>query len=131
MKVGSGRANIPIEAIEASAYRVPTDASESDGTYAWDRTILVLVETTAGGRTGVGYSYADVATARVVRDALADAVRGRDALDVPGAWEAMVASVRNLGRSGIASMAISAVDAALWDLKAKLLELPLVKLLGA
>ena len=43
----------------------------------------------------------------------------------------MVAAIRNLGRPGVASMAISAVDAALWDLKARLLDLPLVTLLGA
>jgi L-alanine-DL-glutamate epimerase-like enolase superfamily enzyme len=42
----------------------------------------------------------------------------------------MVDSVRNVGRPGIASTAISAVDVALWDLKARLLELPLVRLLG-
>ena len=62
---------------------------------------------------------------------LAGVVQGRDAMDVPGAWSAMAAAIRNLGRPGIASMAISAVDAALWDLKARLLELPLVTLLGA
>jgi L-alanine-DL-glutamate epimerase-like enolase superfamily enzyme len=42
----------------------------------------------------------------------------------------MVARTRNLGRAGIVSMAISAVDVALWDLKARLLNLPLVTLLG-
>jgi L-alanine-DL-glutamate epimerase-like enolase superfamily enzyme len=50
---------------------------------------------------------------------------------VAGAWTAMVHATRNLGRPGIASMAISAVDAAVWDLKARLLELSLVALLGA
>lgn len=49
---------------------------------------------------------------------------------VAASWEAMVHRTRNLGRPGIASMAISAVDAALWDLKARLLHLPLVTLLG-
>ncbi len=51
-------------------------------------------------------------------------------MSVNGAWIAMVESIRNLGRPGIASMAISAVDNALWDLKARLLDLPLVTLLG-
>ena len=98
---------------------------------AWDSTTLVLVEATAGGKTGLGYTYADTATAALIRDLLADVVRGRDAMAVPGAWSAMVAAIRNLGRPGIASMAISAVDSALWDLKARLLDLPLVTLLGA
>ena len=65
------------------------------------------------------------------RDLLAEIVRGRDAMGIAGAWSAMIAAIRNLGRPGIASMAISAVDAALWDLKARLLGLPLVNLLGS
>lgn len=62
---------------------------------------------------------------------LAGVVRGRPALDVPGRHEAMVRAVRNVTRPGVAGYAISAVDVALWDLKAKLLGLPLHRLLGA
>jgi L-alanine-DL-glutamate epimerase-like enolase superfamily enzyme len=116
---------------KASAYKVPTDAPESDGTLEWDSTTLVLVEIEAGGKHGLGYSYADTATAVLIRDLLAGVIEGRDAMDVQGVWWAMTAAVRNLGRRGVASMAISAVDNALWDLKAKLLDVPLVKLLGA
>jgi L-alanine-DL-glutamate epimerase-like enolase superfamily enzyme len=119
-----------IQRLDVSAYKVPTDAPESDGTFAWKATTIVVVEAAAGGKTGLGYSYADAATATLVRDLLADVVLGRDAMAVPGAWSAMVAAIRNLGRPGIASMAISAVDAALWDLKARLLDLPLMTLLG-
>jgi L-alanine-DL-glutamate epimerase-like enolase superfamily enzyme len=115
----------------ASAYTVPTDAPESDGTLEWDSTTLVLVEIEAGGRHGIGYSYADDATATLVNSLLAKVIEGRDALDIPGAWAAMLTSIRNLGRGGIAAMAVSAVDNALWDLKAKLLDLSLFKLLGA
>jgi L-alanine-DL-glutamate epimerase-like enolase superfamily enzyme len=115
----------------ASAYKVPTDAPESDGTLEWNSTTLVLVEIEAGGQHGIGYSYADKATQVLIRDVLADAIEGRDAMDIPGVWWAMAAAVRNMGRRGVASMAISAVDNALWDLKAKLLDVPLVKLLGA
>ena len=74
----------PIERVEVSAYKVPTDAPESDGTIAWDHTTLVLVEATAGGQTGLGYSYADPATATLIRESLAEVVRGRDAMGVPG-----------------------------------------------
>jgi L-alanine-DL-glutamate epimerase-like enolase superfamily enzyme len=122
---------LPIERLDVSAYRIPTDAPESDGTLNWDATTLVLVKSYAGGRTGIGYTYADAATAQVVRDTLAPAVCGLDVMALPALWLNMVRAIRNLGRPGIASMAISAVDAALWDLKARLLEVPLVQLLGS
>src|SRR5579885_190052 len=114
-----------------SAYTVPTDAPASDGTLEWKSTTLVLVEVEAGAQCGLGYSYADVSTAVLIRDLLSKVIESRDAMDIEGAWSAMLARIRNLGRPGIASMAISAVDNALWDLKAKLLDLPLFKLLGA
>ncbi len=117
--------------LRVSAYRVPTDSPESDGTYKWDSTTLVVVELDAGDQQGIGYTYADTATAALIRDKLADVVPGRDAMAIPGARDAMIHSIRNLGRPGIASMAIAAVDAALWDVKAKLLGVPLVTLLGA
>lgn len=123
--------SVPIECIEVLAYTIPTDYPEADGTYAWQATTLVVVEATAGGKRGIGYSYADTATATLIRDLLAGVVTGRDAMGIPGAWEAMAHAIRNLGRPGITSMAISAVDVALWDLKARLLDLPLVTLLGA
>jgi L-alanine-DL-glutamate epimerase-like enolase superfamily enzyme len=120
-----------IERIDVAAYKIPTDFPEADGTYAWDSTTLVLVEAAAGGKHGLGYTYADTATACLIRDTLAAVVTGRNALDIPGCWEAMVRAIRNLGRPGIASMAISAIDVALWDLKGKLLDLSLISLLGA
>ena len=125
-----GESKLPIESIEVSAYTVPTDFPESDGTYTWDKTTLVLVEARAGGKCGLGYTYADVATAHLIQEMLANVVKGRDVMSVPACWMAMVESIRNLGRPGVASMAISAVDAALWDLKARLLDVPLVTHLG-
>ncbi len=119
-----------IRNIKASIYRIATDFPESDGTLEWDSTTLVLVEATAGNTTGLGYTYSDAATATVIQDVLAKVVEGCDAMDIPGCWVAMVRRIRNLGRPGISSTAISAVDFALWDLKARLLGLPLVKLLG-
>ena len=120
-----------ITRLEVSAYRIPTDAPESDGTLEWESTTLVIVEATAADARGVGYTYADSATAHLIADRLADVVCGRDAMAVPGSWVGMQNAIRNLGRPGLVSMAIAAVDAALWDLKARLLDLPLVTLLGA
>jgi len=119
-----------IAEISARAITIPTDAPESDGTYAWTATTMVLVAVSAGGQEGLGYTYASAAAAQVVADSLAPLLNGREAFDVPGAWEAMRWQVRNLGSRGVCACAISAVDAALWDLKAKLLGLPLCELLG-
>ena len=131
MGIRFGDNSVPIEGVGVSAYTIPTDAPESDGTHEWRTTTLVLVELTAGGVRGLGYTYADTATATLVRDLLAGVVIGRDAMDVSAAWAAMRRAIRNLGRPGIVSMAIAAVDAALWDTKARLLDVSLVKLLGA
>ena len=120
-----------IENVQVAAYSIPTDYPEADGTYAWKATILVVVEIAAGGQQGVGYTYANRATAEFIRETLVPLVQGRDSTHISGLWEMMIASARNMGRSGIASMGISAVDIALWDLKAHLLGLPLVSLLGA
>lgn len=119
-----------IHGVEVSAYSIPTDAPEADGTYRWDKTVLVLVTVSAQGSTGLGYTYADVSTAHFVQAHLASIVTGRDPLDIPQIWIAMQQAVRNLGRPGVAAMAISAVDTALWDLKARLLQQPLSELLG-
>lgn len=129
MKIGSE--GVPVERLAASAYKIPTDAPESDGTFAWDATILVVVEASAGGKAGIGFGYADASTATFINEVLRPIVDGRDAMGVPGVYERMGEGVRNLGRAGVAWMAISAVDAALWDLKGRLLDLPLVTLLGA
>jgi L-alanine-DL-glutamate epimerase-like enolase superfamily enzyme len=122
---------VPIESIAASTFEIPTDAPEADGTLAWTKTTLVVVEARAGGLSGLGYTYGDAAGATLVAGALAGLVRGLDALSPPAAWVAMQRQVRNLGHAGIATMAIAAVDVALWDLKAKLLGAPLATLLGA
>ncbi len=121
----------PIQRVACQAYRIPTDAPEADGTIAWDSTTMVVVEVDAGDRHGIGYTYDHEAAATLIASTLRESVEGRDAMDVPGAWLAMVRAVRNIGRPGVASTAISAVDAALWDLKAKILDVPLVSLLGA
>ncbi|MBL0419327.1 mandelate racemase [Ramlibacter sp. AW1] len=120
----------PIEAVRALACRVPTDQPESDGTLAWDSTTLVLVRVSAAGHEGLGYTYADTSAVTLVHDTLAPLLTGADALQTAARWSHMQAAVRNLGQRGIAAMAISAVDSALWDLKGKLLGQPLVHLLG-
>ena len=119
-----------VDKVTVSVYEIPTDQEEADGTLAWDKTTLVIVDVDAGGMTGQGYTYAAGACKTLIDDVLADAVLHRSALDISGSWESMVRTIRNLGRPGLVSCAMSAVDTALWDLKAKLLDLPVCRLLG-
>jgi L-alanine-DL-glutamate epimerase-like enolase superfamily enzyme len=120
-----------IDAIEVGAYTIPTDAPESDGTLGWDSTTMVFVAVRGGEVCGTGWTYGPPACVRVIIDQLADVVLGGDALDIGAAFDGMVKAVRNAGRPGAVGYAISAVDVALWDLKARLLGLPLHRLLGA
>lgn len=120
-----------IEAVEAKGYTIPTDKPESDGTFEWNATSMVVVHVSGGGKRGIGYSYASVAAVPLIRQMLAQRVEGMSALDVTRCWGAMIGAVRNLGDSALCMMAVAAVDAALWDLKAKILDLPLVGLLGS
>ena len=122
--------NAPISGVRAAAYRIPTDSLEADGTYAWDSTTLVVAHARTGGEMGLGYTYADASVAALVETLAEKALEGRDCFDIPGCRFAMQRAVRNLGRSGLAACAISALDAALWDLKAKLLGIALATLLG-
>ena len=125
------RAEAPIVAVQAQAYTIPTDVPESDGTLEWSSTTMVLARVRGAGLEGLGYTYADTATAALIRDKLAPLLIGRDAWAIGARWIDMTRAVRNLGRTGICSMAISAVDCALWDLKGKLIGASLVDLLGA
>jgi L-alanine-DL-glutamate epimerase-like enolase superfamily enzyme len=117
--------------ISVSAWDIPTEKqSESDGTAVWSKTTLVLVELSAGEWRGLGYTYADTATARAVRDIIAPHVQGLSAFDTRRIYDTACRAVRNHGRGGASAMAISAVDVAAWDLKARMLDLPLSRLLG-
>lgn len=126
----AGNTRIPIEAIHVRAFTIPTDFPESDGTLTWDRTTIVVVEAHAAEKVGMGYTYADLATARLIHNTLAELLAGQDALSPTAAYQHMWHHIRNLGRPGICSMAISAVDTAVWDLKARLLGVSLGTLMG-
>jgi L-alanine-DL-glutamate epimerase-like enolase superfamily enzyme len=121
---------VAVDDLKVTTATIPTDQPESDGTLAWDSTTIVLVEVTAGGRTGIGWTYGHEAAGQVITSKLADHVLGADPLDVPRIWLAMEQQIRNNGREGICALAISAVDNALWDLKARLLGVPLASLVG-
>jgi L-alanine-DL-glutamate epimerase-like enolase superfamily enzyme len=121
---------IPVEQVRVSAYEIPTDSLEADGSLQWHSTTLVLVEVDAGNKTGIGYTYAGESTAFLIEKKLKEIVLHQNALDIQGITSFLIKQVRNSGGSGITAMAISAIDNALWDLKAKIFHVPLCKLLG-
>ncbi len=124
------RTRATIEHVAVTAFSMPTDFPEADGTFEWRRTVLVAVELAAAGERGFGYTYAEEATAKLVETALAEILLDNDGFAIPALRAVMRRKVRNLGSRGIAAMAISAVDTALWDLKARVLGVPLLALLG-
>ena len=121
----------PITGGKVAVYTVPTDAAEADGTFSWNSTTMILVTLEAGSKAGLGYTYADAATGKLVKTLLEKVVHGKDVFDHGAILQAMYHQVRNSGETGITSMAISAIDNALWDLRARILETPLVNLLGS
>ncbi len=125
---------IPVESVTVHAFEFPTDGpdgKEQDGTLTWSSTVIILVEARAGGQTGIGYTYGDVSAAMLAETKLAGVVTGADALSPPMAWREMSVQLRNAGQPGVGAMATSAVDIALWDLKARLLGQPLYRVLPA
>ncbi|MEG3192170.1 hypothetical protein [Lysobacter sp. D1-1-M9] len=121
----------PIQRVRTDAFTVPTSAPESDGTVAWDSSTLDTVRVDAGGCSGLGYTYGHRAVAVVIAESLAPLARGRDAFDTAALHGEAVAALRNIGHPGLGAMAVSALDVALWDLKARLLQVSLPDLLGA
>jgi hypothetical protein len=81
------RVQVPVASLRVSAYTVPTEEPESDGTAEWDSTTIVVVEASGGGETGIGYTYAPAAAGALVEEKLGELVRGRDALAPGEAWE--------------------------------------------
>ena len=113
--------DISVGKVDVSAYTIPTEVPEGDGTLRWDSTTLIVCEIHAADEVGFGYSYGNQATAFVADYLAGRCLLHRSPLDIPGLHKSMLQQVRNDGSRGIASMAISALDVALWDLKAKLL----------
>lgn len=126
----SDRDEPAVSSVTSRSYTIPTDQPEADGTLAWDSTTVVVAEVTAGATSGLGWSYTSDSGRSIIDGELRRAVCGRSVLDVPASHEAMVRACRNLGRPGVVSSAISAVDIALWDCKARLMGVALADLFG-
>ncbi|MGA5544698.1 enolase C-terminal domain-like protein [Mycobacterium sp. NPDC051198] len=119
-----------ITRLDVTTYSVPTPGPESDGTLAWDATCAVVVHVGAAGATGTGWTYSSPAAATVIAHHLRGIVLGQRPDDIAAVWGAMHRACRNYGTRGLVMQALSAVDIALWDLKARLYGRSLSNLMG-
>jgi len=116
--------------VTAAAYTMPLEHTQTDGTLAWSATTVVTATVASVGRHGLGWTYGPAAVAGVIDDVLAPVVATLDPADIPAAHLRMRQASRNAPTPGLVSYAIAAVDVALWDLKARLLDMPVTRLLG-
>jgi L-alanine-DL-glutamate epimerase-like enolase superfamily enzyme len=121
---------LKISSVSARAFTIPTESQLADGAGNSSATTIIVVNLRAGNVDGLGYTYGDAAAASVVNRVLAPVLEGGNAMDTAAQFRVMQGALRATGRSGIASAALSAVDIALWDAKAKALKTPLAMLLG-
>lgn len=121
-----------IKNLSTTLIEIPMERPIGDATATWSSGGGCFVELeTDSGVKGLGFSAVSSAVREVIERTLKRVVLDRDPLDTEGIWRDMFWAVRGTGRKGVAFCAISAVDIALWDLKARALGLPLFKLLGA
>jgi len=92
--------------------------------------LYVSVETDEG-ITGLGVTYNHPETSAIIEQRLVTVVVGRDPFDIEGIWRDMYDGVHTLGQQGLVFNALAGIDIALWDLKARALDLPLHRLLGS
>jgi L-alanine-DL-glutamate epimerase-like enolase superfamily enzyme len=124
-----------IEAIRSAYHRLPLEPMGDAGHGAIDSEEIVTVRVLAGGLEGHGYAYTigrgGRALQALIDHDLAPLLLGRDATDIAALWRLMWQRLLYVGRGGLASFAIAALDIALWDLRGLRERKPLYALLGA
>jgi L-alanine-DL-glutamate epimerase-like enolase superfamily enzyme len=130
-----------ISGVKLSSIRLPLDTPISDAKVFTGRqrpmtevALLFAEIATEGGHEGFGFTYSlrtgGAAQYAYARE-MAPELLGEDPSDVQRLWDKLVWLGASVGRSGLGTQALAALDVALWDLKAKRASLPLAKLLGA
>ncbi|MFO1151899.1 MAG: mandelate racemase/muconate lactonizing enzyme family protein [Alsobacter sp.] len=123
-----------IRQIDIHLVAAPVPAGIADATRQVETIGFLLVRvTTDQGLEGIGVTYHEVggeATRELIRHDIAPRLMGRDPLETEAIWQELYHYLRGVGRKGLTFCALSAVDIALWDLKGKIVGLPLHRLLG-
>ena len=124
-----------IERIETAYHRLPLEPMGDAGHGAIDTEELITLELHAEGLTGHGYAYTIGRGGRAIRSLIDEdivpLILGQDASDIRALWDLMWRRLLYVGRGGLASFAIAAIDVALWDLCGVRENKPLYALLGA
>jgi L-alanine-DL-glutamate epimerase-like enolase superfamily enzyme len=124
-----------IECVETAYYRLPLEAMGDAGDGDIDTEELITLNLHAEGLTGHGYSYTIGRRGRAMKSLIDDdivpMILGHDATDIWALWDLMWQRLLYVGRGGLATLAIGAVDVALWDLRGVREDRPLYALLGA
>lgn len=112
---------------------VETDRTDAVQSFVKQETILVRL-TTDNGIEGTGYAYTigtgGVSVLALLREHLLPLLVGKDARNVEGLWQELFAHTRATTTGAITSLALAAVDTALWDLRCKRAGEPLWRLAG-
>ncbi len=126
-----------IETVETELYHIPLCKPVVDAIHGVQRdfSLIVVKITTDDGATGMGYTYSvgqvgGTSIATLIKDNLAPILIGEDPRRIEQLWSKMWWALHYVGRGGIAVFGLSAVDTALWDLKARLADEPLWRFLG-
>lgn len=123
-----------IQRVTATLVASPVVYGFKDATRSVETVGMCVVEvTTNQGLTGIGVTYHEVGGESIkslIDCYYAPKIIGRSPFETEVIWEELFHYARGVGRKGLSFCALSAVDIALWDLKGKILNMPLYKLLG-
>lgn len=123
-----------IKKIDVHLVSNPISAGYTDATRKVEMIGYTVVRiTTDQGLEGIGVTYHEVggeATRELILRNMAPKLMDRDPLENEAIWQEFFHYLRGVGRKGLMYGALSAIDIALWDLKGKIVDLPLYRLLG-
>ncbi len=123
-------AHVSIRMVDLAPKVQRTDAIQS---FVSQETPLVTIVDTDGA-TGIGYAYTigtgGAAVISLLRDTLVPRLLGREAEEIERIWRDLLFVTHATSVGAITSLALAAIDTALWDLRCKRANLPLWRLAG-